>query len=109
MTTRNRKTEIAGNGTESKGGNSPNGTPIIGIAAVADALGYSQRTVCNWRQEFDDFPVRQDKISCVWESTKEELMAWKAAHPDLFTLHKERRYEREANNGDGDGRRPSRW
>ena len=108
MTTRNKAKDTAQSpaNIRPEGVQAKAGTPVIGIAAVADFLGFSQRTVCNWRQEFPDFPVTQDKVSCVWESSQEALKAWRAAHPDLFTLHKERR--NNANGGD-DGRRPSRW
>lgn len=107
MTTRNQLQKGGkAEGTQEGVKKDQNDTPVIGIAAVADFLGFSQRTVCNWRQEFDDFPVTQDKVSCVWESSVNRLKAWKAAHPDLFTLHKERR---NAPRGEDEGRRPSPW
>lgn len=65
-------------------------TPVIGVRAVADFLGYSMRTIHSWRAEFPDFPVKSDGASCVWRSTEEDLKAWQEAHLDLFSYRKER-------------------
>lgn len=65
-------------------------TPIFGVTAISKLLGFSPRTAHRWRFEFHDFPVTSDGISCVWQSTVEDLQAWKEKHSDLFVLHKER-------------------
>lgn len=65
-------------------------TPIFGVQEIAAFLGYSMRTAHRWRMEFEDFPVKSDGVSCVWESTVEELEEWKNKHTDLFRYRKER-------------------
>lgn len=65
-------------------------TPIYGVTAISNLLGFSPRTAHRWRYEFPDFPVTSDGVSCVWLSTVEDLNEWKEKHSDLFVLHKER-------------------
>ena len=68
----------------------PEKTPVFGVTAISKLLGFSPRTAHRWRFEFHDFPVTSDGNSCVWQSTVEDLQAWKEKHSDLFVLHKER-------------------
>ena len=82
-------------------------TPIIGVRAVADYLGYSMRTVHSWRAEFPDFPVESDGVSCVWRATKEDLDTWRDKHIDLFRYRKERLDEAERHRKQLSNRR--RW
>lgn len=71
-------------------------TPVIGVQAVADFLNHSTRTVHNWRDIYEDFPVRSECFSGTWYSTEEDLKAWRERHIDLFISQKERRALREA-------------
>lgn len=73
------------------GETSDNGEQVVGIKSIAAYLGFSERTMSSWRREFSDFPVQQDRESCVWYSTRQKLDEFRRNHADLFMLHKERR------------------
>lgn len=81
-------------------------TRLLGINSISAFLKRCPNWVIHRRQEYPDFPVRQDNYTHVWESTEEELAEWRDKHIDLFTSRRERLEERHNNN---DEKRPSHW
>jgi len=70
----------------------PQGTPIVGVDAVAARMKKSRRTVIEWRQVYEDFPVHSDPF-CVWQTTTEEVDDWMKRHPELYKSRDERKLE----------------
>lgn len=81
-------------------------TRLVGINAISAFLKRCPNWVIHRRQEYPDFPVRQDNYTRVWESTEEELAQWRDRHIDLFTSRSQRLEERRNANSE---KRPYHW